>query len=130
MMRRALLATLLMVTPVLYAKERILLHRIGPSQSTLFIANADGSNQHVDTRGRENDLAPVIKMHPELLGIGLDESTSITVHGNTLTCNGSRRAAIWDGKDHGGKGFYYLHAGDSLDLVTHVATFSGTPQTQ
>jgi len=45
MMRRALLATLLVVTPVLYAKERILLHRIGPSQSTLFIANADGSNE-------------------------------------------------------------------------------------
>jgi hypothetical protein len=80
-------------------------------------------DQHVDTRGRENDLAPVMKMHPELLGIGLDESTSITVHGNTLTCNGPRRAAIWDGKNHDGKGYYYLHAGDSLDLVTHVATF-------
>ena len=33
-----------MFAPVLYAKERILLHRIGPSQSTLLIANADGSN--------------------------------------------------------------------------------------
>ena len=80
-------------------------------------------DQHVDTRGRKNDLAPVIKMHPELLGIGLDESTSITVHSNTLTCNGPRRAAIWDGKDHEGKGYYYLQAGDTLDLVTHVATF-------
>jgi Tol biopolymer transport system component len=41
--------TLLLVsaaTPVLYAKERILLYRIGPSQSTLFIANADGSDEH------------------------------------------------------------------------------------
>jgi TolB protein len=43
MLRRALLATLLVSTPVLFAKERILLHRIGPSQSTLFIAHADGS---------------------------------------------------------------------------------------
>jgi cyanophycinase len=80
-------------------------------------------DQHVDTRKRENDLAPVMKQHPELLGIGLDQSTSITVHGDTLTCNGPRRTAIWDGKDHDGKGYYYLRAGDSLDLVTRVATF-------
>lgn len=79
-------------------------------------------DQHVDARDRENDLAPVMKKHPELLGIGLDQSTSITVHGDTLTCNGPRRAAIWDGKDHDGKGYYYLRAGDTLNLVTHVAT--------
>lgn len=79
-------------------------------------------DQHVDARDRENDLAPVMKKHPELLGIGLDASTSITVHGDTLTCNGPRRAAIWDGKDHDGKGYYYLRAGDTLNLVTHVAT--------
>lgn len=80
-------------------------------------------DQHVDARHRENDLAPVMKKHPELLGIGLDQSTSITVHGDRLTCNGPRRAAIWDGKDHDGRGYYYLRAGDSLNLVTHVATF-------
>ena len=80
-------------------------------------------DQHVDMRERENDLAPVIEKHPGLLGIGLDQTTSITVHGDTLTCNGPRRAAIWDGKDHDGKGFYYLRAGDSLDLVTRVPAF-------
>jgi len=42
----------------------------------------------VDTRGREDDLAPVMKKHPELLGIWLDESMAITVHGDTLICNG------------------------------------------
>lgn len=61
--------------------------------------------------------------HPELLGIGLDESTSLTVHGDALTCNGPGRAAVWDGKDHKGKGYYYPRAGDTLNLVTHVATF-------
>jgi cyanophycinase len=86
-------------------------------------------DKHVDARHRETDLAPAIKKHPELLGIGLDQSTSITVHGDTLTCNGSRRAAIWDGKDHDGKdhdgkGYYYLREGDSLNLVTHVSTFA------
>ena len=47
MLRRALLAALLVwaSTRVLYAKERILLHRIGPSQSTLYIAKTDGSDE-------------------------------------------------------------------------------------
>ena len=84
-------------------------------------------DQHVDTRGRQNDLAPVMMKHPELLGIGLDQSTSITVHGDKLTCNGPRRAAIWDGRNHDGKGYYYLRAGDSLNLVTRVATFVPHP---
>lgn len=57
-----------------------------------------------------------------MLGIGLDQSTSITVHGDTLTCNGPRRVAIWDGKDHDGKGYYYLRTGDTLNTVTRVAT--------
>jgi Tol biopolymer transport system component len=46
-LRNVLLASFLVfaTTPVLHAIERILLHRIGPSQSTVFIANADGSNE-------------------------------------------------------------------------------------
>src|SRR5947209_8313485 len=39
-------------------------------------------DQHVITRHREGDLAPVIKAHPGLLGIGIDESTAIVVHGD------------------------------------------------
>lgn len=79
-------------------------------------------DQHVDARGRQNDLAVVMKAHPELLGIGLDQRTSITVHGDTLTCNGPRRAAIWDGEFRDGKPYYFLRAGDTLNLVTRVAT--------
>src|SRR6516165_6323864 len=47
MLQRAPLATLLAsaITPVLSAKEKILLHRIGPSESTLFIAKTDGSDE-------------------------------------------------------------------------------------
>jgi Tol biopolymer transport system component len=46
-LRRALLAMVLVsaTTQLLCAKERILLYRIGPSQSTLFIANEDGSGE-------------------------------------------------------------------------------------
>lgn len=79
-------------------------------------------DQHVDVRKRENDLAAVIKVHPELLGLGLDQSTSITVHGDLLTVNGPKRVAVWDGRDHEGKGFYYLRTGDTLNTATRVAT--------
>jgi len=84
-------------------------------------------DQHVDVRHRENDLAAVIKAHPDLLCLGLDQSTSITVHGDRLTVNGPKRVAVWDGKDHDGKGFYYLRTGDQLNTATRVATLVPHP---
>jgi cyanophycinase len=84
-------------------------------------------DQHVDIRHRENDLAAVIKTHPDLLCLGLDQSTSITVHGDTLTVNGPKRVAVWDGKDHDGKGFYYLRTGDQLNTATRAATLVSHP---
>jgi cyanophycinase len=86
-------------------------------------------DQHVDARHREDDLAPVMKAHPELLGLGLDQGTSITVHGDLLTVNGPKRVAVWDGKDHDGKGYYYLRTGDQLNTVTRVATVVPHPST-
>jgi cyanophycinase len=84
-------------------------------------------DQHVDVRHRENDLAAVIKTHPQLLCFGIDQSTSMTVHGDTLTVNGPKRVAVWDGKDHDGKGYYYLHTGDELNRATRVAKFAPHP---
>ena len=87
-----------------------------------FMTNAT-FDQHVDVRHRENDLAAVIKAHPDLLCFGLDQATSMTVHGDVVTVNGPKRVAVWDGKDHGGRGYYYLHAGDTLNTVTRVPSF-------
>ena len=84
-------------------------------------------DQHVDVRHRENDLAAVIKAHPDLLCLGLDQSTSMTIHGDTLTVNGPKRIAVWDGKDHDGKGYYYLRTGDKLNTATRVATLVPHP---
>ena len=39
-------------------------------------------DQHVDTRKRAEDLRPVLKAHPTLLGIALDEATAIVVRGD------------------------------------------------
>ena len=81
-------------------------------------------DQHVDVRHRENDLAPVMKDHPGLLGLGIDQSSSFTVHGNLLTVNGPKRVAVWDHQDHDGKGYYYLRTGDTLDLTTWKPTMA------
>jgi hypothetical protein len=80
-------------------------------------------DQHIDARERENDPAVVMNAHPELLGLGLDQSTSITVHGDVVTVDGPKRVAVWDGKDHNGKGYYYLRTGD-----TPLASYAGTYQ--
>jgi cyanophycinase len=91
-----------------------------------FLSNAT-FDQHVDVRHRENDLAAVIKAHPDLLCFGLDQATSITIHGDTLTVNGPKRVAVWDGKDHDGKGYYYLRTGDKLNTATRMATMVPHP---
>ncbi len=88
-----------------------------------FITNV-AIDQHVDARGRQNDLAVVMKAQPGLLGLGLDQSVSITVHGDEFVNNGPGRVAVWDGKDHDGKGYYHLHAGDTFDLVKRIATLA------
>jgi cyanophycinase len=43
---------------------------------------ATAIDQHVDTRQRAEDLRPVLKAHPALLGIALDEATAILVRGD------------------------------------------------
>jgi cyanophycinase len=80
-------------------------------------------DQHVDARHRENDLAVVMRAHPGMLGLGLDQGTSITVHGDRLVDNGPGRVAVWDHKIHNGLGYYYLHAGDALDTATWTPAF-------
>lgn len=91
-----------------------------------FLTNAT-VDQHVDVRHRENDMAPVIKAHPDLLCFGLDQATSMTIHGDVLTVNGPKRVAVWDGKDHDGKGYYYLRTGDRFNTATRVATLTPHP---
>src|SRR5260370_38531883 len=75
MLRRVLLAMSLLAAaiPVLCAKERILLHRIGPSQSTLFIAKTDGSDER-----------------PLLANSGFDYSASFSADGKWIIFTSER----------------------------------------
>ena len=52
-------------------------------------------DQHVDTRGRDEDLRPVLRAHPALLGVGLDEATAIIVRGDEAEVAGRGRARFF-----------------------------------
>jgi cyanophycinase len=69
-------------------------------------------DQHLITRHREKDMLPVIEKHPDLLGIGLDESTAIVVTGDQFEVIGKSKVAIYDNP----KNFYWLNPGDRFDL--------------
>ena len=85
-------------------------------------------DQHILKRNRQFDLLEFIKKHPELLGIGIDESTAIVVHQNTFEVIGVSYVAIYDqqqfagttknlSSDSGSNGpFYYLQKGQKFDL--------------
>ena len=78
-------------------------------------------DQHVITRHREDDLAPVIDAHPALLGIGLDEATAIVVKGGEFRVIGESRVVIHDharAVDVTGKRWFLLSHGDRFDLHT------------
>jgi len=72
-------------------------------------------DQHVNTRGRERDLDPVIASHPDLLGIGIDQDAAIVVHGDSFFVVGGQ-VAIHDGKMHDGAPYYFLASGQSYNL--------------
>lgn len=70
-------------------------------------------DQHVNTRGRERDLVPVIVERPHLLGIGLDEDTAIVVRGDEAEVIGAGRALFHEAsRPH----WQELRAGQRFDL--------------
>jgi cyanophycinase len=85
-------------------------------------------DQHILRRNRQFDLVEVIQAHPDLLGIGLDESTAIVVQQNTFEVLGVSYAAVYyqaqlSGKQKSPTGeyatsgpFYFLGRGQKFDL--------------
>lgn len=53
-------------------------------------------DQHFAQRNRFADLAGVVKAHPQLLGIGLDEATAIIVSGHVAEVVGEHEAHFYD----------------------------------
>lgn len=86
-------------------------------------------DQHVLARNRQFDLPDILKHHPELLGIGIDENTAIIVHGNQFEVIGESYVIVYDRTFWSREGselknlpetanlFYFLRNGDSYDLL-------------
>jgi len=84
-------------------------------------------DQHVDRFHRENDIASILRLHPDLLGIGLDESTAITVISDSCTVIGNGRVILHDGKQHDGLPYAILHEGDRFTVAATAVAAAGSP---
>jgi len=81
-------------------------------------------DQHMLTRNRQDDLEEVVAKHPDVLGIGLDESTAIIVRGQKFEVVGASKIAIHDGRSiaserqqRNGKKYYFMGPGEKYDLT-------------
>ena len=85
-------------------------------------------DQHINTRLRWDDLIPVIKKYPNLLGIGLSEGTAIVVKGDEFEVMGKWKVAVHDNTrmyQPWEKPYYVLGAGDTYNMKTRkIVKFS------
>ena len=80
-------------------------------------------DQHVDTRNRWDDLIPVIKKFPAMIGLGLSEGTAIIVTRDRFEVIGKGLVAIHDNTRapvSSEKPYILLAAGDQFDLKTRT----------
>lgn len=89
-------------------------------------------DQHINTRNRWDDLTPVIKKYPDLLGIGLSEGTAIIVTGDRFEVMGKWKVAVHDDArlyQPWEKPYYVLEAGDVYNMKTRtVEKYGNEPQ--
>jgi cyanophycinase len=82
-------------------------------------------DQHMLTRNRQDDLEEVVEKHPDVLGIGLDESTAIVVQGQQFEVIGASKIAVHDGRivkgaqerNGGRKKYFFMGPGEKYDLT-------------
>lgn len=85
-------------------------------------------NPHLSEAMRQNELVTILDSHPNLLGIGIDETAWITVKGDRFEVFGKGRVAIYDNLKHGGNWYYWLSPGDQFDLRTRTAQSASKPK--
>jgi len=86
-------------------------------------------DQHINTRNRWDDIIPVIKKYPNLLGIGLSEGTAIVVTGDRFEVIGKWKVAIHDNTrayQPWEKPYFVLSAGDVYNMKTRAIEKYGT----
>jgi cyanophycinase len=86
-------------------------------------------DQHINTRSRWDHLIPVIQKYPNLLGIGLSESTAIIVNGDRFEVMGAWKVAVHDNArlyQPWEKPYFVLSAGDVYNMKTRRVEKYGT----
>jgi cyanophycinase len=86
-------------------------------------------DQHINTRSRWDDIIPVIKKYPNLLGIGLSEGTAIVVTGDRFEVIGKWKVAVHDNTrvyQPWEKPYYVLSQGDVYNMKTRTIEKFGT----
>jgi len=81
-------------------------------------------DQHFAQRNRFSDLSKVVTAHPQLLGIGLDESTAIVVRGHVAEVVGSNKVHFFDRKKplvDGKPDYLSVESGGTYDLKERKA---------
>lgn len=73
-------------------------------------------DQHLLARGRQDDLLTVVRRHPGLLGIGIDEGTALIVTRNRAEVVGTSVVAFYNAADRDTLPYYFLRRGDVFDL--------------
>jgi cyanophycinase len=88
------------------------------TQGLGFLRNS-AIDQHILVRNRQFDLADFIKIAPQFIGIGIDESTAVVVQKDSLEVIGNSYVAIHSSDK---EKFSFLRKGDKYDLKERVAT--------
>ena len=80
-----------------------------------------GIDQHFAQRNRFADMSSLVKTYPQLLGIGIDESTAIIVRQHTAEVTGKGNVSFYDARRQDAdddKDFISVPAGKKFDLQT------------
>lgn len=70
---------------------------MGDHEQGLSLITNCAIDQHLLALNRQFDILEILKVHPDLLGIGLDENTAIVVHDNQFEVIGESFVAVYDG---------------------------------
>ena len=101
-------------------------------QQALGFLRRTAIDQHIDARNRWEDLVPVIRRFPDLLGIGLSEGTAIVVRGDRFEVIGRWKVAVHDNTravQPWEKSWFVLGFGDVYDMkARRVISYGATPR--
>jgi cyanophycinase-like exopeptidase len=78
---------------------------------------------HFLQRGRHEPFLELMKEHPQMLGIGIDENTAVIINKHSARVIGPNAVSFYDLKGKGGEDFkpVILKSGETYDLKSKTA---------